>query len=182
MYCSLFFEAVYIIIKKRRIRSTPNKVCYGTCSLCVLRLLAKRPADLLRGYTGHVRVRDRPHWSVIGVMGCLPDRLSIISRLPAINLYRLLRGYVWLAADPGPDVYFTDLTRWDNITHDAINAIMTWIGDSLVVSISQIADRKTNGLNALLCFDMSDLPMLSSLAAEDRYRDSPYYPSYHQHW
>ncbi len=50
-----------------------------------------------------------------------------------INLYRLLRGYVWLAANPGPAVYFGDLSRWDNIAHDAINAIVTWIGDSLMV-------------------------------------------------
>jgi len=50
-----------------------------------------------------------------------------------INLYRLLRGYVWLAANPGPAAYFGDLSRWDNIAHDAINAVVTWIGDSLMI-------------------------------------------------
>jgi len=51
----------------------------------------------------------------------------------AINVYRLLRGYVWLVADPGPVVYFSDLGRWENVAHDAINGIMTWIGDFLLI-------------------------------------------------
>ncbi|KAF8524145.1 hypothetical protein BU17DRAFT_85252 [Hysterangium stoloniferum] len=51
----------------------------------------------------------------------------------AVNLYRLLRGYVWLVEDPGPVIYFNDLGRWENIAHDAINAVMTWIGDVLLI-------------------------------------------------
>jgi len=51
----------------------------------------------------------------------------------AVNLYRLLRGYVWLVEDPGPVIYFNDLGRWENIAHDAINAVMTWIGDMLLI-------------------------------------------------
>ncbi|KAF8524146.1 hypothetical protein BU17DRAFT_85253 [Hysterangium stoloniferum] len=51
----------------------------------------------------------------------------------ALNLYRLLRGYVWLAEDPGPVLYFNDLGRWENIAHDAINAVMTWLGDMLLI-------------------------------------------------
>ncbi|KAF9030979.1 hypothetical protein BDZ89DRAFT_949212 [Hymenopellis radicata] len=51
----------------------------------------------------------------------------------AINLYRLLRGYVWLRETVGPANYFLDLGRWDNIAHDALNAVMTWMGDALVI-------------------------------------------------
>jgi hypothetical protein len=52
-----------------------------------------------------------------------------------VNLYRLLRGYVWLRDTVGPAAYFLDLGRWDNIAHDAINAVVTWIGDFLVVRL-----------------------------------------------
>ncbi|KAJ8522333.1 hypothetical protein ONZ45_g1112 [Pleurotus djamor] len=50
-----------------------------------------------------------------------------------LNVYRLLRGYVFLRNTVGPDSYFADLGRWDNIAHDATNAIMTWLGDGLAI-------------------------------------------------
>jgi hypothetical protein len=49
-------------------------------------------------------------------------------------MYRLLRGYVYLRDTIGPVAYFSDLGRWDNIAHDATNAMMTWLGDGLAVS------------------------------------------------
>lgn len=51
-----------------------------------------------------------------------------------INLYRLLKGYVYLEDTIGPAVYFGDLTRWENVLHEILNALTTWIGDFLVVS------------------------------------------------
>uniref|UniRef100_A0A0W0F1M6 Uncharacterized protein n=1 Tax=Moniliophthora roreri TaxID=221103 RepID=A0A0W0F1M6_MONRR len=51
----------------------------------------------------------------------------------ALNLYRLLRGYVYLRDSVGPGNYFNDLGRMDNIAHDALNAIQTWMGDSLII-------------------------------------------------
>ena len=68
-------------------------------------------------------------------------RLSQLSSLfhfiftVGVNLYRLLRGYVWLRDTVGPTAYFLDLGRWDNIAHDAINAVVTWFGDFLVVCL-----------------------------------------------
>ncbi|KAF9270697.1 hypothetical protein L218DRAFT_51479 [Marasmius fiardii PR-910] len=51
----------------------------------------------------------------------------------AVNLYRLLRGYVYLRETVGPTNYFIDLGRPDNVTHGVLNALMTWMGDSLVI-------------------------------------------------
>lgn len=45
----------------------------------------------------------------------------------------MLNGYVWLADSVGPAQYFGDLGRWETITHDALNAFITWVGDFLVV-------------------------------------------------
>jgi len=93
MYCSLFFETVYIILKKRMTKTIPAKIFFG--------------ATILMFFVATTHV--------------------------ALNLYRLLRGYVWLRDTVGPTDYFLDLGRWDNIAHDAINAIMSWIGDFLVI-------------------------------------------------
>ncbi|KDQ28144.1 hypothetical protein PLEOSDRAFT_157989 [Pleurotus ostreatus PC15] len=51
----------------------------------------------------------------------------------ALNFYRLLRGYVWLREEVGPENYFLDLGRWDNVAHNALNAIMTWVADCLII-------------------------------------------------
>ncbi|KZT30083.1 hypothetical protein NEOLEDRAFT_1174421 [Neolentinus lepideus HHB14362 ss-1] len=93
IYCSLFFESVYIIMKRKRTKTVNSKIFFGATLVMFIFI------------TVHI----------------------------ALNLYRLLRGYVWLAANPGPVAYFNDLGRWDNIAHDAINAVVTWIGDSLVI-------------------------------------------------
>ncbi|KAF8576711.1 hypothetical protein K439DRAFT_1664515 [Ramaria rubella] len=51
-----------------------------------------------------------------------------------INLYRLLRGYVWLRDAPGgPAAYFADLARWDHIVKDSIYVTQTLLGDTLVI-------------------------------------------------
>ncbi|KAL0955936.1 hypothetical protein HGRIS_002123 [Hohenbuehelia grisea] len=52
---------------------------------------------------------------------------------PALNLYRLLKGYIWLVDTVKPETYFLDLGRWENVAHNAFNAIMTWIADFLVI-------------------------------------------------
>ncbi|KII86505.1 hypothetical protein PLICRDRAFT_44102 [Plicaturopsis crispa FD-325 SS-3] len=93
IYCSLFFETVFVILKKKKTKTVPAKIFFGYTLLM----------------------------------------FAVASAHIAINLYRMLRGYVWLVADPGPAVYFADLQRWDNIAHDALNAFMTWLGDSLVI-------------------------------------------------
>ncbi|KAL0068588.1 hypothetical protein AAF712_004303 [Marasmius tenuissimus] len=53
--------------------------------------------------------------------------------LTAINLYRLLQGYVYQRGTVGPTDYFNDLGRWDNVAHNALNALQTWMGDSLII-------------------------------------------------
>ncbi|KAF8582180.1 hypothetical protein K439DRAFT_1391994 [Ramaria rubella] len=93
LYCTLFFESVYVILKKKKTGTFPAKVFFG--ATLVMFVIA----------TSHI----------------------------AVNLYRLLRGYVWLVDNPGPVIYFNDLGRWENIAHDAINAVMTWIGDMLLI-------------------------------------------------
>ena len=35
---------------------------------------------------------------------------------------------------PGPVYYYFEFTRWDNFSHLVILAVVTWIGDGLVVS------------------------------------------------
>ncbi|KAJ2918809.1 hypothetical protein MD484_g1612, partial [Candolleomyces efflorescens] len=51
----------------------------------------------------------------------------------ALNLYRLLRGFILLREVVTPHDYFLDLGRWDNVAHDLINAITTWLADFLVI-------------------------------------------------
>jgi hypothetical protein len=51
------------------------------------------------------------------------------------SLYRLTRGYVDVVTPPGPVYYYFEFTRWDNFSHLVILAIVTWIGDGLVVSL-----------------------------------------------
>jgi len=51
----------------------------------------------------------------------------------ALNLYRLLRGYVWNVNPLGPFAYFSDNMAWDNLMHNAILCIMTWLGDMMVI-------------------------------------------------
>ncbi|KAG7099699.1 hypothetical protein E1B28_001519 [Marasmius oreades] len=51
----------------------------------------------------------------------------------AVNLYRLLRGYVYLRETVGPTNYFNDLGRPDKVVAGVLNALMTWMGDSLVI-------------------------------------------------
>jgi hypothetical protein len=61
--------------------------------------------------------------------------------IPAINLYRVLRAYVWLADEVGPAAYWGNLSRWDTITHEVLNAFTTWVGDGLIVSSqAQVGD------------------------------------------
>jgi hypothetical protein len=54
--------------------------------------------------------------------------------IPAITLYRVLRAYVRLADEVGSAAYWGKLSRWDFITHGALNAFATWVGDCLLVS------------------------------------------------
>jgi len=61
------------------------------------------------------------------------QRVDVASK--AINLYRLLQGYVWLRDAPGgPAAYFGELGRWDHILKDSIYVAQSIIGDSVVVS------------------------------------------------
>ncbi|KAF9479179.1 hypothetical protein BDN70DRAFT_879040 [Pholiota conissans] len=50
-----------------------------------------------------------------------------------VNLYRFLRGFVQHIDPLGPESYFFDFTRWDNLAHNAMLCIMTWLGDALVI-------------------------------------------------
>ncbi|KAF9446922.1 hypothetical protein P691DRAFT_761217 [Macrolepiota fuliginosa MF-IS2] len=50
-----------------------------------------------------------------------------------INLYRLLRAYVWLGSTIGPAYYLQDPGRWDNIAHDLVTALTTWLADLLLI-------------------------------------------------
>ncbi|KAF9004533.1 hypothetical protein BDQ17DRAFT_1354152 [Cyathus striatus] len=50
-----------------------------------------------------------------------------------INCYRLLRAFVLHVEPLGPAAYFMSLDRWDNLTHNALICVMTWLGDGLVI-------------------------------------------------
>ena len=41
---------------------------------------------------------------------------------------------MYLEGKISPAAYFGDLTRWENVLHEVLNALTTWIGDFLVVS------------------------------------------------
>ncbi|KAF6747661.1 hypothetical protein DFP72DRAFT_1016088 [Ephemerocybe angulata] len=51
----------------------------------------------------------------------------------ATSLYRLVRGYAQLVVPPQPYMYFIQYTQWDNFSHLVILALITWIGDGLVI-------------------------------------------------
>ncbi|KAF9004535.1 hypothetical protein BDQ17DRAFT_1278692, partial [Cyathus striatus] len=93
IYTCLFFESVYIMLKKRSTSALSAKVFL--CSTILMYLVA----------TAHI----------------------------VINLFRLLRGFV-LNVDPkGADDYIWDFTRWENIAHNILLCLMTWLGDALVI-------------------------------------------------
>lgn len=50
-----------------------------------------------------------------------------------MNLHRVLNAYVYEVDTIGPVAYFSDLTRWDNVLQNSLNAVMTWVGDGLVI-------------------------------------------------
>ncbi|KAF8993548.1 hypothetical protein BDQ17DRAFT_1451628 [Cyathus striatus] len=102
IYCSLFFESLYIMIKKRITRTRPAKACRFSFDCLVFFTVSIFMFVLATIHVG-------------------------------LNLYRLLRGYVWLRDTVGPENYFLDLGRWDNILHDLINALITWCADFLVI-------------------------------------------------
>ncbi|KAJ8488673.1 hypothetical protein ONZ45_g13866 [Pleurotus djamor] len=94
VYASLFFEAMYLMVKQRMmIKSGPSRVFFWGCLLMFIVA------------TIHI----------------------------ALNVLRLLRGYVFLSGEVGPAQYFLDLGRWENVAHDALNAFMTWIADGLII-------------------------------------------------
>lgn len=70
---------------------------------------------------------------LVSLQGFEARRIDKQSAVIGLNLYRLLRGYVWLRSTIGPANYFLDLGRWDNIAHDLVNALTTWFADFLLV-------------------------------------------------
>ncbi len=50
-----------------------------------------------------------------------------------LNLYRLLRAYVYLWMTVGPANYFLDRSRWDNFTHEIISVLTMWLAKFLLV-------------------------------------------------
>ena len=88
-----------------------------------------------------------------------------------------MRGYVWLAADPGPVIYFSELGRWENLAHDAMNAVVLWIGDALIVCLFI--------QHYLSTFDSSNFPDLSvfpDMGQESLYNHFAYNLACWQYW
>lgn len=54
---------------------------------------------------------------------------------PGLNIYRLLRAYVWLWDTVGPVNYFLDRSRWDNLVQDLISMLTTWLANCLLVQL-----------------------------------------------
>lgn len=135
LYTSLFLETAFVTISKGRYKSLANKVrAEALCGHGIRTNTFYRLSLLLHSFFLLLSLFTSVWLQLENFSSVSFDRtLSPSSHTPGINLYRLLRGYVWLAADPGPAEYFGDLSRWDNIAHDAINAVVTWIGDSLMV-------------------------------------------------
>jgi len=53
--------------------------------------------------------------------------------LIAVDLIRLLRGFILRVQPLGPLAYIFDFRRWENLTMLAVTAVMVWLGDILVV-------------------------------------------------
>ncbi|KDR70198.1 hypothetical protein GALMADRAFT_103355 [Galerina marginata CBS 339.88] len=103
IYTCLFFEAFYVILKRRsRLVNSANVFLAGTL---VMYLLA----------TAHM----------------------------VVNLYRFIRAFVLHLNPQGPFYYLFDFSRWDNLVHNSMLCIMTWLGDGLVIYRCYIIwDRK----------------------------------------
>ena len=91
----------------------------------------------------------------MSVSRLLPYQILVaLIHISAINLYRMLQGYVWLADSVGPAAYWDNLSRWDSITRGALSTFTTIVGDCLIVGQSQSATP------AMTYMRLVDLPML----------------------
>jgi len=93
IYVCLFFEAMFVMLRRKGAMQPPAKFFFGGVILMFI------------AATTHM----------------------------AVNVYRLLRGYV-LHVDPlGPGSYLSNFSRWDNMANLILTSIMVWLGDILVI-------------------------------------------------
>ncbi|KAF8890965.1 hypothetical protein BD779DRAFT_1438076 [Infundibulicybe gibba] len=93
IYVSLFFEAVFIMLKKGKVKTTPSKIFF---------------------------------WTSVTIFILSTIHISL-------NLFRVLKAYVWLRGVMAPTEYLLDLSRWDIIMKNTVNAVTTWLADFLVI-------------------------------------------------
>jgi hypothetical protein len=92
----------------------------------------------------------------------------------AINLYRVLRAYVWLADAVGPAAYLANLSRWDFVAHNVLSTFTTWVGDCLVVGQSKLATATTH-------LPLVDLPMLHCMGQQPCNCHAAHCLEHHEH-
>lgn len=81
-----------------------------------------------------------------------------------------------LYSPPAPFLYFLDYRWWDNYAHLIVSALITWLGDYLVVSLREIVSCESDVCHDLTSVDLPLLPDLEKECVGDR-------RSYHSpHW
>ena len=77
----------------------------------------------------------------------------------------MVRAYALFIGTPPnmPVLYTQDYVKWDNYAHLVIMALLTWMGDVLVVSRTLL-----HVLNASLTEHRPDLPLLLYLEAQEK--------------
>ncbi|CAE6463340.1 unnamed protein product [Rhizoctonia solani] len=79
----------------------------------------------------HKRTRQTIQWIPLFTTSLL---FTLATFHVALQLRKVYEGLVLRANDPGgSDAYFTDLSRWLNVTGDAVYATMVLVGDSVVI-------------------------------------------------
>jgi hypothetical protein len=90
---------------------------------------------------GDVRSHHNTRRCVLSSVHCDLTSLAHEFPFPGSVGYKLIRAYaLFVGTPPGlPVVYFQDFIKWDNYIHPVILALLTWLGDYLVVSLLQFA-------------------------------------------
>jgi hypothetical protein len=101
-----------------------------------------------------------------------------------MNLFRMLHSFVTVQEiDPSPQSpvnYIRDWNQWDALAFGIIFALLTWLGDTLVVSPTHDISVFTL-LNMLFC-EFADIPMLPCLGEKVHCHCLTFGTPCRQHW
>lgn len=119
LYTMLFVAKCRIMLKKRAVETFASRVFLFSGILIYL-LTTIQVGELL-------------------LCNAFYRSLTLVHLFKVCACYRLVRGYALLVTPPKGYAYFIEYTRWDNFSHLVILALVTWIGDALVVSRTTLA-------------------------------------------